>query len=185
MSYDKMTTSKLSVAAANVLHLTPGGYYNLKDGNRVETAVAKLHILQKHIEMAIESYCDSSENTIRLGDKMDKLASELFEQYETYIEEGVDPFKFQDYELERTNLGDAYILTQLAALDTDRSRKALASILRLFDVSRSTADGVMHVYLHDRKSLSMALHAAFREFEDVLDVDYDTDAECVYIKMPE
>ena len=185
MAYDKMTTSKLSVAAPNVLNLSPGGYYNLQENNRTEAAVVKLHILQKHIEMAIESYCNSSENTIRLGDKIDKLADELFEQYETYIEEGVDPFKFHDYELERTNLGDAYIMTQVGLLDTDRSRKALFSILRLFDISRSTAEGVLYVYLHDRGSLSTSLYTALREFEDVLDIDYDTDIACMYIKITE
>lgn len=182
MSYDHITKSKLEVLAPNMMRLTPGGLYDLKENNPTEMAVVKLHVLQKHIEMAIESWAHSGENTIRMGKEMDELASRLFERYEPYIEEGADPFKFHDYELERTHLGDAYIVTQIEQL-SERSRRDLFHILRLFDLSRTTAGYYLYVYLHDRKTLSQELYRALQDFPDVLELDYDADVECMYVKM--
>lgn len=97
LDLNKRVISTLEVVAPNVIHSHPGGTYNLNEDNHTEERVVKLHILGHFIDLMTESYCDSAENNILLGEEVDRLADKLYGYFDKFIRNGVNIFEYYQY----------------------------------------------------------------------------------------
>lgn len=181
MSLDKCVSSKLVVEGKNRLQLIPGGHYNLNEENNTELHVVQLHVLRHHIDMMIVSWCENGENIVRLGTGVDTLAAKLYDEYKTFIEEGIDPFQFKDYWYKDHNLNDAFVLTQKTAMDIFDRKNLLKLLADNYDISRTVTEEHTYVYLHNIAVLSSKVAICLMDFEDF--AGYEEQEDCVVIKV--
>ena len=97
LDLNKRVVSTLEVVAPNIICSQPGGTYNLNEDNHTEERVVKLHILSHFVDLMSESYCDSSENNILLGEEVDRLADKLYGYFDKFIRNGVNIFEYYQY----------------------------------------------------------------------------------------
>lgn len=181
MSLNNNVSSKLVVEGKNLVQLIPGGRYNLTEENNTELHVVQLYVLQHHIAMMIESWCQNGENVVRMGNSVDTLAAKLYDVYKPFIEEGIDPLKFIDYYSKNHDLKDVFVLTQKRAMDTYDRKNLIKLLATNYDISRTDAGHFTYIYLHDAQVLSSAIVACFMDFEGF--IGYEVEEECVVIKV--
>jgi hypothetical protein len=95
------------VVGKNIIHMVPGGTYNLNDNNEIEQRVVNLHLLAMFADIAANELCENGECMQTLfGSRMEQLGEDIFEKLMPFIKEGVDIFNYTEY-YNRTKL-DTY-----------------------------------------------------------------------------
>ena len=103
--YAQCVSSKVKVYGPNKVEMQPGGCYELGVENDTEERVVRLHLLSHFIDLVIHDICETSENRILKGSRIETLADDLFEDFRSFIEAGFDIFDIPEYYmLEKLNL---------------------------------------------------------------------------------
>jgi len=86
------------VIGNNIIHMVPGGTYNLNENNEIEQRVINLHLLAMFADIATNELCENSECMKTLfGPRMEQLGEDIFEKLMPFIKEGVDIFNYTEY----------------------------------------------------------------------------------------
>lgn len=87
---------EIKVIRRNQVEIKGHGVYDMEYGNYIEHRVAKLGLLGKLIEAAIDRLADCGENNTILGKELEALAEIAYEEYAPFISEGINIFEIDN-----------------------------------------------------------------------------------------
>lgn len=95
-----MRDRTVTVTKANEMYFKTGGTYDM---TQWEAKVAKLHLLQVHLELLIETMCETGESDhMYPGAQLMDMADKLYTRFAPYVEQGVDIFVYENWQFHET-----------------------------------------------------------------------------------